>query len=889
VTIDDRRGLRWDIRLRAGDDYGLTLTPTDPSGAAVVVSSVSAPIFKDRVQVSTFGAGVDPITGVISLVLTAAQTALLGPGTYKWEIKVVLNGAVQQWLTDSLTIYAPGSPQHVTPVSSATLTVGEQVTLDVEVFAGPQGPQGTQGAQGAQGPQGDIGPQGSQGPQGAQGVQGPQGAQGPQGDIGPQGAQGAQGPQGTQGPQGAQGPQGDIGPQGAQGAQGPQGVQGPQGSQGPQGDIGPQGTQGPQGAAATIAVGTTSTLAPGSSATVANSGTSSAAVFDFGIPEGVQGPPGLDGTGAPIFGQVAKMDAGTITIATQGVYQSTGLTAVLDGENAGISLGTSDLFAIKNTSGATRRLKIAASYDASMAGASKVLGLALAINGVVDLDTECRATTGLQGAIAKLATAWIIDLADGDEVALFVANHSSTVDIDFERGRIVATSVAGFGPQGVQGPQGPQGDTGIEIDSVPPSNTNILWADTSEPGDEVIPPGGGTGDVLAKVSGSDYDSGWVTRSALAGDPAFTGAFVPQPSTTPAVGDLLQVSQASPLVVVPVDPETLVQNVIDMVLLVDTTAPGATTAAAVPLAGTVNVRVDWGDGTGETFTTSGNKTHTYATGGQYRVRIEGSLTAFGANVSRPEFIGCASFGRLGITSLSSAFRTCVNLVQVPSRLPIGVTTLADAFLNADNFNQNIGGWDTTNVTNMNATFANAGKFNQDISGWEVRKVTNMAAMFSRAFDFEQDIGDWRPQRSANFTNFLLLVTLDAANYDALLTGWTDFDGTGWDTGSITAFADAGGGQVTVTTSAAHGLPNGHVMRISGTTNYDGYYVISNVAATTFRITAAFVATETGTWQATLMANCTFSGGNSKYSPAGLVGRDILTNAPFNWTITDGGPV
>jgi hypothetical protein len=237
-------------------------------------------------------------------------------------------------------------------------------------------------------------------------------------------------------------------------AAGIQGPQGPQGVQGVQGVQGEQGIQGVPGDAATIAVGTTSTLAPGSSATVANSGTSSAAVFDFGIPEGVQGPPGLDGTGAPIFGQVAKMDAGTITIATQGVYQSTGLTAVLDGENAGISLGTSDLFAIKNTSGATRRLKISASYDASMAGATKVLGLALAVNGVVDLDTECRATTGLQGAIAKLATAWIIDLADGDEVALFVANHSSTVDIDFQRGRIVATSVAGFGPQGPQGVQG---------------------------------------------------------------------------------------------------------------------------------------------------------------------------------------------------------------------------------------------------------------------------------------------------------------------------------------------------------------------------------------------------------------------------------------------------
>jgi hypothetical protein len=202
-------------------------------------------------------------------------------------------------------------------------------------------------------------------------------------------------------------------------------------------------------------------------------------------PPGVQGPagpPGLDGTGAPIFGQVAKMTAGTITIATQGVYQSTGLTAVLDGENAGISLGTSDTFAIKNTSGVTRRLKISASYDASMAGATKVLGLALAVNGVVDLDTECRATTGLQGAIAKLATQWIIDLADGDEVALYVANHSSTVDIDFQRGRIVATSVAGFGPQG---PTGATGATG--------------------PG---VATGGTTGDLLVKQSSTDFDTAW---------------------------------------------------------------------------------------------------------------------------------------------------------------------------------------------------------------------------------------------------------------------------------------------------------------------------------------------------------------------------------------------
>lgn len=57
-----------------------------------------------------------------------------------------------------------------------------------------------------------------------------------------------------------------------------------------------KGSQGDPGQAATIAVGTTTTLAPGSSATVTNSGTSSAAIFDFGIPRGADGTNGMDGT-----------------------------------------------------------------------------------------------------------------------------------------------------------------------------------------------------------------------------------------------------------------------------------------------------------------------------------------------------------------------------------------------------------------------------------------------------------------------------------------------------------------------------------------------------------------------------------------------------------------
>ena len=65
-------------------------------------------------------------------------------------------------------------------------------------------------------------------------------------------------------------------------------------------------------------------------------------------------------------------------------------------------------------------------------------------------------------------------------------------------------------------------------------------------------------------------------------------------------------------------------------------------------------------------------------------------------------------------------------------------------------------------------------------------------------------------------------------------------------SITAVADAGGGDITVTTSAQHPLYAGDTVTISGTTSYDGdYTVVSRASGTTFTVTATFVATETGT--------------------------------------------
>jgi hypothetical protein len=68
----------------------------------------------------------------------------------------------------------------------------------------------------------------------------------------------------------------------------------------------------------------------------------------------------------------------------------------------------------------------------------------------------------------------------------------------------------------------------------------------------------------------------------------------------------------------------------------------------------------------------------------------------------------------------------------------------------------------------------------------------------------------------------------------------------ETGAITVFA-AEGGKTKVTSAAAHGLANGDLVKISGTTSYNGVFIISSVLTNSFVIEKVFVADDaTGTW-------------------------------------------
>ena len=227
---------------------------------------------------------------------------------------------------------------------------------------GDKGDTGPQGLRGIQGEKGATGERGATGPQGAKGEKGDaftyadftqeqlaalKGPKGDKGDAGAKGERGEQGPQGLRGLPGAKGDTGDAAtikvgtvstgsagsavsitnsgtasevilnfviPKGDKGDQGQQGEQGLQGIQGPQGKQGIQGATGAAGTAATIKVGTVTTGAAGTAATVTNSGTASAAVLNFTIPQGAKGEKGEKGEqGSGATGNYLPLTGGTVT------------------------------------------------------------------------------------------------------------------------------------------------------------------------------------------------------------------------------------------------------------------------------------------------------------------------------------------------------------------------------------------------------------------------------------------------------------------------------------------------------------------------------------------------------------------------------------------------
>jgi len=213
-----------------------------------------------------------------------------------------------------------------------------------------------------------------------------------------------------------------------------------------------------------------------------------------------------------------------------------------------------------------------------------------------------------------------------------------------------------------------------------------------------------------------------------------------------------------------------------------------------------ITVDWGDSNVVEFNSGGAKAHTYNTNGTYTVKITGDLTWFGffKNYPNDMLTTVNSWSdHPNLVRFTRAFRNATNLTSVPSSIPSSVQYTNEMFQGCTSFNQDINGWNVSNVVDMSFMFDNASSFNGDISSWDTSSVTTMEYMFTNNPVFNQDISGWNV---SNVVNMRVMFdkngsfNQDLNSWDtssvttmcAMFEGATSFNGdiSSWDTSSVT---------------------------------------------------------------------------------------------------------
>ena len=309
----------------------------------------------------------------------------------------------------------------------------------------------------------------------------------------------------------------------------------------------------------------------------------------------------------------------------------------------------------------------------------------------------------------------------------------------------------------------------------------------------------------------------------------------------------------------------------------------------------------------------------------------NVTGMGSMFNNAELFNqpIGSWDTSNVTSMAGMFSNATQFNQ-----PIGswntsnVTFMNSMFRNAEFFNQDIGGWDVSNVLSMTVMFQRFGvsisSFNNggspSISAWTPTSLTSTFGMFNGANNFNQDIGNWDVSSITNFSGMFLVSGFNNGGSPSI-SGWTintssnvnmyimfgitpfnQFIGN-WNVSKVTSmqemFRSTAAFNQDISSWNVSGVTDMSLMFYAATAfnqNIGGWNV-KNVNNFT-----GFMSGKTFTDYSTTNLDAIYNGWSSlpsvqpnvniffndiKYTLTGQSGKNILTGAPNNWVITDGG--
>ncbi|GLU44711.1 BspA family leucine-rich repeat surface protein [Allomuricauda sp. NBRC 101325] len=191
----------------------------------------------------------------------------------------------------------------------------------------------------------------------------------------------------------------------------------------------------------------------------------------------------------------------------------------------------------------------------------------------------------------------------------------------------------------------------------------------------------------------------------------------------------------------------------------------------------NFDIDWGDGSIEnvSFNAQSNFSHNYETPGLYTVAIEGQFPAIRINngPSADKLKSIEQWGNNQWLSMERAFYECNTMFYNATDVPdlSQVENAAYMFFRCNQFNGNLAGWDTQNISNMEAMFAGSVNFNGDgLANWNTQNVSNMNGMFNTCTTFNMDLGTWDISKVTSMNTIFRNSGMSEENYSYTIMGW-----------------------------------------------------------------------------------------------------------------------
>jgi surface protein len=189
--------------------------------------------------------------------------------------------------------------------------------------------------------------------------------------------------------------------------------------------------------------------------------------------------------------------------------------------------------------------------------------------------------------------------------------------------------------------------------------------------------------------------------------------------------------------------------------------------------------------------------------------------------------------------------------------LNVTTMGSMFFIpspfSGSFNQNISNWNTSKVTTVNSMFGNQTKFNQDLSNWNFSSLINLGYMFYISDEYKGNYNN----NGSNLINSW--DTSKVTNMQGVFQNQTAFNQPidDWNVSLVTSF----------NSGDSFGFMQGKTFEDYSSTNYDALLI--------------------GWSSRPVQPNLSINFGTIKHTSAAVAAKAILTSAPNNWTIIDGG--